>query len=275
MILRNRRQGVVRGGGRGNGLELDYVPLQADVRPGDRVLTAGIDGVYPRGIPIGTVALGRARGWQQLFHRIEVVPGGRLRCRRPGLPAGVPGGAAAADPGEAPRCKALSSSPPSRSPPSPTSSGCGCGPNFARAVDIFLVVAALYGLRGNSLSGLLVGLVVGLLQDTLTSGLFGLFGFADTINRLYRGPPGAAAGHPAPVGGLRAGQLRLRAPAGDHPGDRLPAAPRRAAVQPAVGGGPRGGVRGPRDGPLHRGRALAQLLGGPPPRADMSKLRLD
>lgn len=73
MIVRNRRQGVVRGGGRGNGLELDYVPLQADVRPGDRVLTAGIDGVYPRGIPIGTVAAVEPGG-QQLFHRIEVVP---------------------------------------------------------------------------------------------------------------------------------------------------------------------------------------------------------
>jgi rod shape-determining protein MreC len=73
MILRNRRQGVVRGGGRGDGLELDYVPLQADVRPGDRVLTAGIDGVYPRGIPIGTVASVEAGG-QQLFHRIQVVP---------------------------------------------------------------------------------------------------------------------------------------------------------------------------------------------------------
>src|SRR5262245_18544886 len=47
MVLRTRRQGVVHGGGRGSGgLELDYVPLQADVRPGDRVLTAGIDGVY-------------------------------------------------------------------------------------------------------------------------------------------------------------------------------------------------------------------------------------
>jgi rod shape-determining protein MreD len=54
-------------------------------------------------------------------------------------------------------------------------------PDFARAVDIFLVVVALYGLRGNSLSGLLVGFLVGLLQDTLTSGPFGLFGFADTI----------------------------------------------------------------------------------------------
>ncbi len=72
MILRNRRQGVVRGTGGGNGLELNYVPLQADVRPGDRVLTAGIDGVFPRGIPIGTVVSVERGG--QLFHRIQVAP---------------------------------------------------------------------------------------------------------------------------------------------------------------------------------------------------------
>jgi rod shape-determining protein MreC len=73
MILRNRRQGVVRGGGRGSGgLELEYVPLQADARPGDRVLTAGIDGVYPRGIPIGTIISVEPGG--QLFHRIQVAP---------------------------------------------------------------------------------------------------------------------------------------------------------------------------------------------------------
>ncbi|HKV09490.1 MAG TPA: rod shape-determining protein MreC [Thermoanaerobaculia bacterium] len=73
MILRTRRQGVVRGGGRSGGaLELDYVPLQADVRPGDRVVTAGIDGVYPRGIPIGTVVEVTQGG--QLFHRIQLAP---------------------------------------------------------------------------------------------------------------------------------------------------------------------------------------------------------
>jgi rod shape-determining protein MreC len=73
MILRTRRQGVVRGSGVGrSGLVLDYVPRQADVRPGDRVLTAGIDGVYPRGIPIGTV-LEVERGGQ-LFHSIQVAP---------------------------------------------------------------------------------------------------------------------------------------------------------------------------------------------------------
>lgn len=73
MVLRSRRQGVVRGGGRGSGgLELDYVPLQADVRPGDRVVTAGIDGVYPRGIPVGTVVSVEQGG--QLFHRIQLAP---------------------------------------------------------------------------------------------------------------------------------------------------------------------------------------------------------
>ncbi len=71
MVLRTRRQGVVRGGRRG-GLELEFVPLQADVRPGDRVLTAGIDGIYPRGIPIGTVIKVEPGG--QLFHRIELAP---------------------------------------------------------------------------------------------------------------------------------------------------------------------------------------------------------
>lgn len=73
MILRTRRQGVVRGGGRGGGgLELDYIPLQADVRPGDQVITAGIDGLYPRGIPIGVVASVEEGG--QLFHRINLAP---------------------------------------------------------------------------------------------------------------------------------------------------------------------------------------------------------
>jgi rod shape-determining protein MreC len=70
MVLRTRRQGVARGGG--GGLELDYVPLQADVRPGDRVLTAGIDGVYPRGIPVGTVIAVEPGG--QLFHKITLAP---------------------------------------------------------------------------------------------------------------------------------------------------------------------------------------------------------
>jgi rod shape-determining protein MreC len=76
MDLRTRRQGVVRGtaaGGPGEPvLELDYVPHQADVREGDRIVSAGIDGIYPRGIPIGTVA--RVERGGQLFHRILIAP---------------------------------------------------------------------------------------------------------------------------------------------------------------------------------------------------------
>jgi len=73
MDLRNRRQGVVRGNGdAADSLEFDYVPLQADIRSGDRVVTAGIDGVYPRGVPVGTVAAVEPGG--QLFHRVRLVP---------------------------------------------------------------------------------------------------------------------------------------------------------------------------------------------------------
>ncbi len=71
MVERTSRQGVARGDSR-SGLLLDYVPLQADVRPGDRVVTAGIDGIYPRGVPLGVVRAIR-RG-TQLFHQVEVTP---------------------------------------------------------------------------------------------------------------------------------------------------------------------------------------------------------
>jgi rod shape-determining protein MreD len=54
-------------------------------------------------------------------------------------------------------------------------------PSFARLVDVFLVIVVLYALEGSSLAALFAGLVVGLLHDTLTSGPYGLFGFADTI----------------------------------------------------------------------------------------------
>lgn len=71
MIERTRRKGIARGAGDGL-LELDYLPAQADVRAGDRVVTAGIDGIFPRGVPIGTVT--RVAAGQGLFHHIEVTP---------------------------------------------------------------------------------------------------------------------------------------------------------------------------------------------------------
>jgi len=71
LIERTRRQGVIRGDGSGAAQMYD-VPSLADVQPGDAVLTAGIDGVYPKGIPIGTIV--KAEKGQDLFKTIAVRP---------------------------------------------------------------------------------------------------------------------------------------------------------------------------------------------------------
>lgn len=41
--------------GVGQGMELRYLPVAADIRVGDVVVTSGLDGLYPAGIPVGTV----------------------------------------------------------------------------------------------------------------------------------------------------------------------------------------------------------------------------
>jgi rod shape-determining protein MreC len=86
-----RRQGIVRGAPRGR-LALDFLPRQVPVEVGDRVLTAGIDGVYPRGLPVGTIA--RVEPGTEMFHAIEVEPAVDLArldyvflLERPGPPA--------------------------------------------------------------------------------------------------------------------------------------------------------------------------------------------
>ena len=70
-IVRNGSQGVVRGVGGGH-LELSFIPYQVKVEVGDRVVTAGIDGVYPAGLPIGTVS--EVAQGEELFHHIRLEP---------------------------------------------------------------------------------------------------------------------------------------------------------------------------------------------------------
>jgi len=71
LFERSRRQGVLRGDG-GNGANVQDVPSLADVAEGDNILTAGIDGVYPKGIPVGIVK--KAEKGQDLFKNIAVQP---------------------------------------------------------------------------------------------------------------------------------------------------------------------------------------------------------
>jgi rod shape-determining protein MreC len=54
LVQRSRAVGIVKG--RGQDLPvLTYLDQNADVKPGDVVITSGRGGVYPKGLPIGTV----------------------------------------------------------------------------------------------------------------------------------------------------------------------------------------------------------------------------
>jgi rod shape-determining protein MreC len=71
MIERTRVQGLVVGGP-GSTLRMDYVPSTAEVTTGDRVVTSGIDKVYPKGFLIGTVAsVSRGTG---TFYELAIQP---------------------------------------------------------------------------------------------------------------------------------------------------------------------------------------------------------
>lgn len=53
-IERTNQRGLAAGSGQGR-MELRYMPMHADVRVGDRLLTSGIDRTYPSGIPVAQV----------------------------------------------------------------------------------------------------------------------------------------------------------------------------------------------------------------------------
>ena len=62
VIERSRVGGLVSGIGSADALDfkaglirLEYVPGSADVKKGDRVVTSGIDGIYPKGLPVGEI----------------------------------------------------------------------------------------------------------------------------------------------------------------------------------------------------------------------------
>ncbi len=71
LVDRTRRQGVLRGDGSTGAQLYDIISL-ADVREGDLIMTAGIDGIYPKGIPAGVVT--KAEKGQELFKSITVRP---------------------------------------------------------------------------------------------------------------------------------------------------------------------------------------------------------
>ena len=78
MVERTRVAGIVTGVGnaeelgfRAGLIDLNYVPSSADVKRGDRVVTSGIDGIYPKGLPVGEIQSAEPEGGER---RIRVKP---------------------------------------------------------------------------------------------------------------------------------------------------------------------------------------------------------
>jgi rod shape-determining protein MreC len=55
-VLRNGLRAVAFGAGASGMLELRFMAANAEIQNGDRLVTSGIDGTYPPGIPVATVA---------------------------------------------------------------------------------------------------------------------------------------------------------------------------------------------------------------------------
>jgi rod shape-determining protein MreC len=75
-IQRNRVRSLIAGGGYGQ-LNMNYVRKTDDVRPGDLVVTSGLDGVFPAGLTIGSVTLVDKMSLG-LFLEAQVTPGVNL-----------------------------------------------------------------------------------------------------------------------------------------------------------------------------------------------------
>ena len=72
LVQRTRSRGIVEG--RGTSLcELKYVANTEDVMIGDLVVTAGLCGIFPKGLPIGTVSRIEQNNFG-LFQYIELKP---------------------------------------------------------------------------------------------------------------------------------------------------------------------------------------------------------
>lgn len=71
-VERTGQRGLAAGSGQGR-LELRYMPAQTDIRTGDRLLTSGIDRIYPAGIPVGVVTR-VSRSQSSPYLRVDCEP---------------------------------------------------------------------------------------------------------------------------------------------------------------------------------------------------------
>ena len=71
--VRNGLRAVVFGSGEGGTLDMPFMPFSADLQPGDQLVTSGIDGIYPPGLPVAVVSKVE-RNAAYLFAKISCMP---------------------------------------------------------------------------------------------------------------------------------------------------------------------------------------------------------
>jgi len=72
-VERNALRAIAFGHGRDNTLDLPYLPVNVDIREGDKLVTSGIDGIYPIGLAVATVTR-IERNLDSPFARIICTP---------------------------------------------------------------------------------------------------------------------------------------------------------------------------------------------------------
>jgi rod shape-determining protein MreC len=71
-LQESRKEGILSGTGTGRTV-LKYIPPEEEVKPGEVIVSSGLDKLFPAGIPIGYVSKVDRQG-TGLFQHIEVVP---------------------------------------------------------------------------------------------------------------------------------------------------------------------------------------------------------
>ncbi len=55
-VARTGVRAIAYGGGQDGKIELRYLPSNADIKLGDSIVTSGLDGLYPTGLPVGKIS---------------------------------------------------------------------------------------------------------------------------------------------------------------------------------------------------------------------------
>ena len=74
LLQRTRERGVIKGSGRNNPCSFNYLETTADVMIGDRIVTSGLEGLFPKGISIAYVTDINPNIQGSLFKEIYVQP---------------------------------------------------------------------------------------------------------------------------------------------------------------------------------------------------------